>query len=290
MQAFTIAITAMDSALGRFNAESLSDQQRMELFVQDAVPGFMGPDFYDADGAFLPIEDWRCTYIDGGQVSRISLIGYSGTFVLSYLPAIIKEVCIEGGCTGTLETETLPKGLINLRIRETCFGGEVDFTRLPQALQNLNIEGNLFLGSVDLQNLPKSMETFIISRNDFDGSLALDALPPSLKRFCADENNFSGAVVLNALPVTLSALHLSKNKLCGKLNLLHLPPGIKELDLSSNRFEGPLELVYPLAQIITIDVSFNKLSGAAIVHSSMQDRVQCSGNLRMTMILNEEGE
>ena len=165
-----LAVTA--DPLGRFDACALSDQQMMELLVQD-MPH---EKFQDENGEFLDISKWgRVTLNADGSVEKALFAKKkSGSIAFEYLPRRMTEFrVIDSALTGTLDTQALPQTLQTLLLMKDQFDGEVHWTELPPLLIKFNVAANQFYGSVDLTHLPQHMETFSVQKNQFSAGVLI---------------------------------------------------------------------------------------------------------------------
>ena len=228
-----LALTAIDSTIGRFNHGDLPDQQAIELFLSGLDPEILER-FYDDNGDFMDVSRIRPSILENpdeyalkftqleislnesGKVEGINFseARLSGTVQFRFLPQSVTYLDMGyNALEGSLETALLPDGLSDLRIEVNEFSNTFAFNTLPQQLTCLSISANKFHGSADFRNLPQTLETLEISANDFSGDLCLDSLPPKLEKLDAGHNNFVGSVSFEKLPESLRILVLSGNSL-----------------------------------------------------------------------------
>ena len=268
------ALLSIDTGLSRVDPSTLSEQTRMELFV-DGLDDQSKKQFQDSDGGYIDIEDWPGVTLDAEQnVTNITWKHeehfVKGRLSFDMLPSHLKEFNItfkpfaknfSVRVTGTVDAAALPRGLHRFIIDSQKLGGSLDLPALPEALHffrmnyvrlsgslvfagmpqriaHLDLSCNEFTGTLNTADLPRSLERFLISYNQLHGSLDLSALPPRLVLFTVAKNNFSGTLNLQRLPVTLAEVYLTDNAFHGELNFSNLPEPMITLRLPAGRFEG----------------------------------------------------
>ena len=175
----TLILTCIDTAFGRLDYASLSDQTRMEMFISGTHAEGQKK-YQDVNGSFFDIELWsgvKCD--DEGNVTAIRFLSspfkseLNGTLHFEFVPPKTCHLHImnQTGLDGTLETSALSRGLEVLRIYVSHMQGSVDMTALPEALKHLKLASNDFSGECDLRSLPKGLETFDVTDNSFSGSV-----------------------------------------------------------------------------------------------------------------------
>ena len=266
---FTLkAFIAADQALGRFNRHLLSDQQVMELIVQDLDPVWTER-FRSPDGLFLNVDRWPgiTTDPDRNVVSFEFASGFTGSLNLQAFPTNIKNIFIA----------------FNAQLR-----GQLHTAHIPSTMHCIGIVKSNFDGTVDMRHLPQSLRTLTLKRNEFSGSLDLTALPKSLTSMICDHNNFSGSIRLDALSESLSILRLDNNFLSGALFFKNIPEKLTKLKLDSNEFEGIFVWMTHMPNMRELNVEHNLLHGTAIVEKKSRTVVRLKGN-DFEAVVDEDG-
>ena len=266
-------LSALDSALGRFNQEAidaLSDQQILELMA-DTLTDASKRYLIDRDGEFMSVLFWP------GVRYRI----VNGEKEVTYL-------YIDESYEGLLSLQYVPRKVYDLRVRSPRVEGQLDTSALPQYLIILEIIGTKFSGTVDFEALPANLKTVRLSANDFSGKVDLSCLPKNLTHLNLSMNSFSGCVSLRYLPENIESIHLSKNKFLGELSCEDLPRKLHSLDISQNAFCGEFRCTNPPKTLKRLDASQNTYSGTAMVHKSLARRCKLSDN-EVTDVLNSSG-
>ena len=238
----TLFTLTADSGLGRCDAESLSDQIRMELFVADLSDEFK--DFFqDGAGKFLDVCEWdgvECNAYDEVVDIQWYDTGSTGTVHLHFLPKRVQlfEMCSNGhskAMTGTLETSTLPDKIRAMKLTHHSLHGTVDLTNLPASLIDFSIMVNKFSGTVNLMSLPAEMRSLVLDCNCFAGSLCIGNIG-KLEVLSISNNLLSGSLHIAEMR-SLSFLGISNNNLSGEFCITH-SSGYADIDATENAFEG----------------------------------------------------
>ena len=256
---FTLkAFIATDQALSRFDRHLLSDQQVMELIIQDLEPVWTAR-FHSSDGLFLNVDRWPGITTDPERnvVSFEFASGFTGSLNLQAFPANIKNISIA----------------FNVQLR-----GQLHTAHIPSTMHCIGIVKSKFDGTVDMRHLPQSLRTLTLKRNEFSGSLDLAALPKSLTSMICDHNNFSGSIRLDALSRSLAILRLDNNFLSGALFFKNIPEKLTKLNLNSNEFEGSFVWATHMPNMRELNVEHNLLYGSAIVEKGSCAVVLMKGN------------
>ena len=288
---FSIILSTIDSALGRLDYDSLSEQALMELFI-DGMEDDVKQDFQDSDHDYLDIEAWHVLKFNSdGKVESISM-GWAvlGSLSFEFIPKSVKNInffdCL---LTGSIETSLLPYGLEEFQVAATeNLSGTFDFAKLPSPLVACKIPENQFFGSADLTKLPKGLRTLEINHNRFTGTVSLRMLPRELKNFAMDSNQFHGSLDFSALPTSLYEFTLSENNFSGTLDFEYLPLGLHEFWINTNRFSGELRLDQAFENLTEIKVLSNLFEGTAIVHRNLHQYIDLRAN-RIKEVADEDG-
>ena len=220
-----------DSALGRFQKESLPSQDLLEMLVC----GLDGVDrLKDRRGDFLDIHKWKAIAFD--QKDNVISVHFNTPVSrdLAYdRPPLKRSV----GSGGTIDLQWLPHTVVSFESPSMQFQGTIETALLPSGLFSFNAKSNQFRGTFDIAHLPSNIEYVIIDRNALEGSLDLPALPRRVKEFLANENQFSGSIDLDNLPQTLKRLSIAHNALTGRLSLLCPSESLRYLYFEGNQFD-----------------------------------------------------
>ena len=239
MPTLPVSLLCADIGLGKMDPSMLSDQARMELFVENISDAFRA--YFQMNGTFLDMCEWPGMSCDEeGNITGVSLLGADGgTVCLDYFPEKVDRlsICSHYSLAGTLNTANLPSRLEFCDIAANNFDGTVDMTKLPKPLFSLSIAQNKFSGECNLTALPAGLDTLNASENCFSGSLRLDALPEGMNTLDVSRNCFSGSVSLDNLPESLEELQICMNELSGSLALVK-PGSLYVFTAHSNRFSG----------------------------------------------------
>ena len=267
-----LTLLSIDPALGRLGYDSLSDQARMEIFV-DGLTEETKKHFQDPNGGFLDISEWSGVSVsDEGEVLIVSFskldchFNIAGSLNFRFLPPRTSSFrAWNQKLYGTIEASDLPQNLFGLSLPENGFFGSFDFQNLPKPLQYLDLQRNAFTGKCDLTKLPQGLKRLLLASNEFSGSVRLDALPSGLEHLELQQNDFSGEICVSKLPDTLMHIFLDENEFTGGFILEKFPEGL-----------------------LQIRASDNKLSGVAVVSKDRYMRVALGGNA-IDRVIDEEG-
>ena len=275
-----------DSAIGRVDPLTLSEQVLMELLIE-GLDGESKAHFQDASGDFLDITEWPGVETDDiGHISNFSFKTIAkGNIALQFLPKHL--ISFDTGLLpmgGSIEAKSLPETLEHFSVAESGeFWGTVDFCNLPRSLQYCNLSENSLTGSAELTSLPPELHYLYINSNFFAGSASLDSLPEDLLYLYMQKNAFCGELCLSALPESLMDLDASHNAFSGSLVLDSLPPSLVLLRVRGNRLSGDLRL----AEAVDgddIDFSDNNFTGTAVINFDCHDIVNLCGNSIVTVV------
>ena len=285
-------LPAIDSALGRLDIDSLSDQTLMELLIEGIEEDWKVR-FEDSDQEDLrAIEEWDTLGFDAdGKVERIHMsAGAGGSVAFQYLPKSVKEVDFsECMLTGSVEVSLLPDGLELFNVMLAGLSGTFDFAELPSHLVVCDISDNSFHGSADFTNLPAGLTELELRSNNFTGTLSPTALPKGLAVLGLNDNSFHGSLQFSTLPRSMYEFRASDNEFSGTLDWENLPPGLDTLWLQGNKFTGELRLEKNFEKLTVVDVADNLFEGIAIVHSDLQWITLLGGN-KIVAVLDEGGK
>ena len=174
---------------GRFAADMLTPQQRMELFFtpdddQHARRHLKGdPEDActwcevqcDSDGNFQTI-NW--------QTSHLRLIG-----------------CVDFAM--------LPRTLIEIYLVRQAIRGTITTSSFPETLKYFFVDSCYMSGLLDIDSLPPGIIVFHVTGNKIDGIPALSNLPDTLKVFRINELGLEGKVVrIGTLPASKLKINL----------------------------------------------------------------------------------
>ena len=245
-----------DTPIGRFHMDALTDQMRMELFVEPMLGedrSIHSNEKRDKHGNFTDACHWVCVECNcNGDVLEIQF-GHEqwlcGTVSLDFLPPKLRmfdigqlKVAESRRIHGTVNAALLPRELALFDLCGNRFHGEIDFGDLPRSLQYLKLIDNNFSGTVDFGALPPALFELWIRRNNFSGSADLTNLPEALELADLSENNFMGTIDLSRLPEGLEALYLGRNGFAGEIEFSKLfddlPETLEKLSLAFNSFTG----------------------------------------------------
>ena len=170
--------------VGRVDPSLLSQQTRMELFLNDYAHMAM---FRDDCGDFLDVSAWVGAKVsESGEVIAIRWLDIFlriGSLALDWLPATVQKLYIRDDLlTGTLNTAQLPENLITLEIICTDMHGSISSSFLPQSLMELNLRGNKFTGEIDFTGFPTDLVSINLSKNGFTGTAVLTPGPRWTRR------------------------------------------------------------------------------------------------------------
>ena len=199
MHFYALCLLSQDP-LGRLHLDDLSQQQRMELFIEGLTEGTK-TEFQDSEGDFLPVCAWpdvECD--DDGIVTKISIRNAAaGELDFRFIPPTIEYVYISGD-----KVLRIDNSIAHREGMETFWVASARFTE-----------------NIEIAALPRSMRARILEGCGLCGTCDLIALPEKMKQFSIPNNHCHGEVRLNSLPQTLSSLDLSLNNFSGELDLEH---------------------------------------------------------------------
>ena len=247
MCSYIALLSTVDSSIGRIDYEMLTDQQAMEIFIAEIDEKFQKK-LQGGDGNYFPVLQWKdiaeidLTCDSNEHVVEMHAFALKGTVSLDALPRKLQKCTVVGQgknrVEGTVDTATLPKELIVLKITRNRLRGTFDMRKLPSSLEMLSIDANKFTGSCDLSSLPTTLKHLKANSNDFSGSLTLDTLPLGLAYLNLSNNQLSGEICLQNFPPALAIIILSENQLCGEFRMTDVPSALHQFDASYNEFTG----------------------------------------------------
>ena len=139
---------------------------------------------------------WRGTICDDGAV--ISMKWGTSAFVpyfcIHWVPPTVRDLYTSiMRIKGTFDARRLPRALVNLRVNQGSWAGELALQDLPCGLETFDVSRNLLSGVVRLDDLPRGIISLQCSNNAID-ELWVDSsvLPESLEevRFFDMPKNF----------------------------------------------------------------------------------------------------
>ena len=187
--------TADESALGRFDYLTMSQQALMEAVLEHST---LKKQFQDEKGNFLDLSEWKGVTMDEAsqKVTKVNL-----------KPADADE---DGG---SIDLAALAPSVVSFKFRRCGITGTIDLTSLPDGLEQLDGRRNNITGTVDLTQLPGTLKKLLLSNNQITGAPDLTRLPESLKLLRLSDNELSGVADLRLLPDGLDWLHMDENEL-----------------------------------------------------------------------------
>ena len=257
---FSVLALTADASLGKIDYASLSQQNLMELLIEN-MDDAAKEEFQDDNGEFFDCCEWDGVECENDEVIEIDWSGrFEENFALQFqfLPPTVEN--FEGDASslkGTLECGALPKSMKSLSLSECCNEGTLDLPRLPPAFKSLEVDMNALGGSLDLKGLPDSVEYLGLSNNLFEGSVDLTELPASLTELNILGNRLSGALNFQSLPASFVALVASNNQFTGTADLLAVPNTMRSIQLDSNKLSGVAKV--KLFGDLTIDLRDNDI-------------------------------
>ena len=175
-------IYAVDSALGRFDRSSMTDQARMEKVFGDLDEDYIRAYFLDENGDFLDTCEWRGVKCDSKEnVVELEMpeMLTDGELDLDFLPPNVRIARINGHelhfspkperVVGTLDASLLPKKLETFFLMHQGCSGTIDFPSLPKALKLFSVANSAFEGSCVLVGMPESLEENASARTFLQG-------------------------------------------------------------------------------------------------------------------------
>ena len=211
------------SHIGRFNVNHLTQQERMELMIENinTQTKFRRP----RGGDFLDITAWPgVTCNDQGEVTYVEnpwqSDDYAGTMHFQWLPPTVRNICIEhGGIEGTFSASDFPRKMFAIMLQANALTGSIDTAKLPETLNELNLYQNAISGTIDLCTLPPSLEFLTLYENAITGTVDLQHLPETIAAINMEDNKLFGDLIVQGLPTSLYMLNLSANSFEGKLHV-----------------------------------------------------------------------
>ena len=217
MQIFSIIAADIESALGRFGRDSMTDQHRMEFLMESVSSTIV---FKNEEGYFKDVCDWSGVTCDEHSVVtgidwRIYPLFRGGTIDLSFLPEKLTEFGLKRQrMHGRLPAADMPGEMRRLVLADNLFAGEVEWEFLPGTLEEMLLDENFFSGSVDLAHMPAALVSLGLSSNRFSGSIDITELPRGLARLYLNDNKLSQPRITVAnIPQAAECYIFTDNKL-----------------------------------------------------------------------------
>ena len=174
-------LLASDSYLGRVDADSLAEQQRMELFVTDLDPDVIEYDLNgDVDGACT----WYGVTCTNGHIDKIkcnSAVYFSASIDFLMCPAHVRVFDVYGqNLRGEVQLRGVSKTMRIVSLRECSFTAALDCGALPPFLEEFCVTDNNFTSIRHICNLPEGLRDFYASeRKNVEQSVQIGKLPKS---------------------------------------------------------------------------------------------------------------
>ena len=220
MLPFVAVMQMADSALGRLDYDSMSQQALIELAFSKSKRS----DIRDENGNFKDLSDMpQCTLDAEGNVQSVTT-GFFDDVRTEWLPKTVESLFVTG-LGITVDFTKLPAALRKLEVKADS-SSVVDLGSLPDGLEALKIHRSSFSKLKNFCNLPKGMTKLIIMKTKIEGTLRLRELPPALTKFDFSECAFYGSIDLEELPRTLVKFDGFSNKISGSINLTNLPASL----------------------------------------------------------------
>ena len=212
-----LILADIDSGLGRFGRDSMTDQSRLEFLCEGvSMPSL----FKDEDGYFKDACDWSGVSCDDlGSVTaidwKIHPLLRGGTLDLSFLPEKLVEFGLKRQrMHGRLPAADIPRSMRVINLMDNFFAGTIDWPELPDTLAELQLDENYFSGRIDLLHMPASLEILGLSSNHFSGSIDVTGLPRGLVQLYLNDNRVSqGSIVVDNIPGVADCYIFTDNKL-----------------------------------------------------------------------------
>ena len=242
------ALLSADSALGRADYSSFSEQTLMEMLISDMhMDDVDRSEFYDATGDFKDYTEWPGVMTSpSGKIVSIDWTEApaSGPLPLAYLPRSLEKLKLSSlwsNFSGTVDAAALPRGMVEISIEKNAFHGEIDFASLPRSIHLIDFSENRFHGGVDAAGLPRGMTYLNLAENAFSGEFNFQALPQTLQYLHIDDNEFSGVVLFENFPPSIAIVLMNGNRFEGKFSADALPASLQDLEIQDNNFE-PIDM------------------------------------------------
>ena len=251
-------VACAETAIGRFDQNFITDQQRMELLIE-RFSIKSRKTFRSAEGEFLEISDWEGVQLTKNEnVGTVNFFqkGFTGTVQFAYIPPTVTYFsCAYNFLKGAVDTAALPRPLRVFEICQNKLSGTFDFTALPPALTQCNIANNFFTGSANLASLPPELNQLRAQRNEFSGSISLESLPMTLKNLSLSANRLSGSLTFENLPANLVELWLQQNNFTGSIRILEIPETTRIVALQMNALAGVAIVGRMASRIVTFELN-----------------------------------
>ena len=295
------AFLTIDPHVGRFGMDCLSEEQLMELLVQNIEES--GHYCFHTGDSTSPCgwEGVECN--ESKNVTKISFEStLKGALSLEFLPPHLEHLYASfmtkpsplymkklpdpltfiamNACalTGDVDIAALPRGMKTLLLNENSLTGSLDLTALPPSIVKFEMNMNKLSGSIALDRLPETLTVLKLSGNSLSGEINLEKLPSNLQRLLLSKNSFQGSISLCKLPKRLEDLFVNINGLSGEIRLENLPRHIERLQLGDNQFSGSLVVRDIPSTMKLLVVSNNRLTGTAVVQRSILQQLSYVGN------------
>lgn len=165
--------------IGRFDAQSMSDQTLLELFVSEFKHRQR---FVDNEGEFKDIADIRGIQCSPeGHITVLDFGGHSPPF------------------DGVLNFCYFPPQLRKARLWENRLTGEFVAARIPSSTTVLFLGRNMLKGSIAIADLSDSMVYLSVFQNLLSGTLCFDSLPKNLIALDVSDNKLFGSLDLTGI-------------------------------------------------------------------------------------------
>ena len=232
---------AIDSAVGRCDYESLSDQTLMEILI-DGMCVEEKSKLQGEEEFFVEVRYWPgVDCIDTRVTKTIFHFRQFGAeqFPFSFIPPLVEHFEFVGcNLHGTLHTSDLPKGMKKFSVRQNKLHGEINFKTFPEKLRDLDITTNEFCGRCALEDLPDSIQRFQAYCNAMSGSIDLKNLPIAMEDLEIAGNYFTGPIVIEGLPQGIRRIDLSECCFSGEFRIMSFPPALESVSIIAN--EDPI--------------------------------------------------
>ena len=199
---FLLLCQSMDSALGKVDRNSMTQQSLMEILVSEWKEQ---SNFQASNGDFFDATKWRGIKCDiEDNIVSVSWIDWfwarneGGTLDLQWLPCTVTRFAVTGSrLEGTVDMISLPRNLEYLFLDRNDLYGTIDIPSAPNPIKKLILYENHFHGTLNLLCIPPHAEVIQLNNNKFHGCVVIGNLPPSLRDLCLRENDFKGIAYRN---------------------------------------------------------------------------------------------
>ena len=174
---------------GRFAADMLTPQQRMELL-------FTPDDDEDARAQLKGDPEDACTWlkVQCDRDENFQKISWYSTYLT---------------LSGSVDFAMLPQTLMEIYIVRQAIRGTIKTSKFPETLNKFLIHSCFMSGLLDIDSLPPNCILFVIIGNQIDGISAFSNLPDTLEVFRINEPGLTGKVVrIGTLPASKLKINL----------------------------------------------------------------------------------